>query len=113
MKRHKLLPLTETMHYILLALREPLHGYAIMQKVELMSQGEVRIAAGTLYGAVENLLKYNWIELIASDDPRRKVYRITEEGLVILIYGIFVMFDYIESINICFRIGEILLSVVV
>lgn len=84
MKRHKLLPLTETMHYILLALREPLHGYAIMQKVEVMSKGEVRIAAGTLYGAIENLLKYNWIELIPSDDPRRKVYQITDEGLAIL-----------------------------
>ncbi len=32
--KHKLLPLSETMHYILLALREPLHGYAVMQKIE-------------------------------------------------------------------------------
>lgn len=84
MKKHKLLPLTETMHYILLALRTPLHGYAIMQEVEIMSNGEVRIAAGTLYGAIENLLKYNWIVLVPSDDPRRKVYRITDEGLEIL-----------------------------
>ena len=84
MKRHKLLPLTETMHYILLAVREPLHGYAIMQKVERMSDGQVRIAAGTLYGAIENLLKTEWIVLLPSEDPRRKVYRITEEGLRIL-----------------------------
>lgn len=84
MKRHKLLPLTETMHYILLAVREPLHGYAIMQKVEKMSNGEVRIAAGTLYGAVENLLKYHWIEQLPTDEPRRKVYGITDEGMAIL-----------------------------
>jgi DNA-binding PadR family transcriptional regulator len=84
MKRHKLIPLTETMHYILLALREPLHGYAIMQKVEVMSKGQVRIAAGTLYGAIENLLKYNWIVLVPTDDSRRKVYRLTSEGLAIL-----------------------------
>lgn len=84
MKRHKLLPLTETMHYILLAVREPLHGYAIMQEVEMMSNGEVRIAAGTLYGAIENLLKYHWIELLPTDEPRRKVYRITDEGMAIL-----------------------------
>lgn len=84
MKRHKLLPLTETMHYILLALRQPLHGYAIMQQVEEMSHGEVRIAAGTLYGAIENLLKYDWIKQVPSDDPRRKVYHITAEGLAIL-----------------------------
>lgn len=84
MKRHKLLPLTETMHYILLALRNPLHGYAIMQEIEVLSNGEVRIAAGTLYGAIENLLKYNWIVQVPSEDPRRKVYRITGEGLDIL-----------------------------
>lgn len=84
MSRHKLLPLTETMHYILLALREPLHGYAIMQKVEVMSKGQVRIAAGTLYGAIENLLKYKWIVLVPTDDPRRKVYKLTNEGLAIL-----------------------------
>ena len=84
MKRHNLLPLTETMHYILLAVREPLHGYAIMQKVEVMSNGQVRIAAGTLYGAIENLLKHQWIELLPTEDPRRKVYRIKDEGLSIL-----------------------------
>ena len=84
MRRHKLLPLTETMHYILLALREPLHGYAIMQKVEIMSEGQVRIAAGTLYGAIENLLKYKWIVPVPTDDSRRKVYRLTGEGLDIL-----------------------------
>lgn len=50
----------------------------------MMSNGEVRIAAGTLYGAIENLLKYDWIVLVPSEDPRRKVYRITEEGLKIL-----------------------------
>lgn len=84
MKRHNLLPLTETMHYILLSLRRPLHGYAIMQEVEAMSNGEVRIAAGTLYGAIENLFKYNWIVLVPSNDSRRKVYCITDEGLEIL-----------------------------
>ncbi|MEK4229649.1 PadR family transcriptional regulator [Solibacillus sp. FSL H8-0538] len=72
------------MHYILLALREPLHGYAIMQKIEDMSRGEVIIAAGTLYGAVDNLLKHNWIAPAPSEDSRRKVYGITKEGLHIL-----------------------------
>lgn len=53
--RPKLLPLSETMHLIILALRKPLHGYAIMQLVNEMSDGEVNIAAGTLYGALDNL----------------------------------------------------------
>ncbi|MEK5232284.1 PadR family transcriptional regulator [Lysinibacillus sp. FSL K6-0232] len=72
------------MHYILLALREPLHGYALMQKIEELSDGNVRIAAGTMYGAIENLLKYQWITPVATEDTRRKVYQITAEGLAIL-----------------------------
>jgi DNA-binding PadR family transcriptional regulator len=82
--KHNLLPLSETMHYILLALRQPLHGYAIMQKIEQMSKGTVILAAGTLYGAIENLNKHGWIEPIIGGDDRRKVYKITDEGMEIL-----------------------------
>lgn len=81
--KHKLLPLSETMHYILLALREPLHGYAVMQKIEEMSKGSVILAAGTLYGAIENLNKHGWIEPV-DESGRRKVYLITAEGSTIL-----------------------------
>jgi len=81
--KHKLLPLSETMHYILLTLREPLHGYAAMQKIEQMSNGTVILAAGTLYGAIENLNKHGWIESVG-EEGRRKVYLITPEGSAIL-----------------------------
>jgi DNA-binding PadR family transcriptional regulator len=81
--KHKLLPLSETMHYILLALREPLHGYAAMQKIEKISNGTVMLAAGTLYGAIENLNKHGWIEPIGNSG-RRKMYKITTEGRAIL-----------------------------
>ncbi|AZK45131.1 PadR family transcriptional regulator [Paenibacillus lentus] len=81
--KHPLLPLSETMHYILLALREPLHGYAVMQQIEQMSNGTVILAAGTLYGALDNLNKHGWIEP-DGQTGRRKVYKITDEGLAIL-----------------------------
>ena len=81
--KHKLLPLSETMHYILLALREPLHGYAVMQKIEKVSNGTVILAAGTLYGAIENLNKHGWIEPVGNSG-RRKIYMITAEGKSIL-----------------------------
>lgn len=82
--KHSLLPLSETMHYILLALRQPLHGYAIMQKIEQMSKGTVILAAGTLYGAIENLNKHGWIEPVSDGTDRRKVYKITDKGMEIL-----------------------------
>ncbi len=84
MNRHKLLPLTETVSYIMLALQEPAHGYVIMQKVEEMSGGDVRIAAGTLYGAIENLMKYELIERVETEDARRKIYVLTDKGREIL-----------------------------
>lgn len=84
MKRNKNLPLTETTFYILLALLEPAHGYLIMQKVEELSNGQVKIAAGTLYGAIENLIKLKFITPVPSDDKRRKVYKITDQGREIL-----------------------------
>lgn len=85
MKRNPLLPLTETTYYIMLALQKPAHGYLIMQTVEEMSLGYVRIAAGTLYGAIENLLKHQLIERIESNDSRRKVYVLTEKGREVLL----------------------------
>lgn len=84
MRRDKNLPLTETVYYILLALLEPAHGYLVMQKVEELSGGQVRMAAGTLYGAFENLLKLKFIERVTGEDSRRKVYAITEQGMEIL-----------------------------
>ena len=84
MNRDKNLPLTETVYYILLALTEPAHGYVIMQKIEELSEGQVRLAAGTLYGAIENLLEKGFIDYIPSDDVRRKVYVISQAGKQIL-----------------------------
>ncbi|WP_372628907.1 PadR family transcriptional regulator [Cohnella sp.] len=84
MNRDKNLPLTETVYYILLSLLEPAHGYMIMQKVEEVSDGQVRLAAGTLYGAIENLLKLKYIQPVSTRDKRRKVYQITSKGREIL-----------------------------
>lgn len=84
MNRDKNLPLTETVYYVLLALTEPAHGYAIMQKVEELSDGQVRLAAGTMYGAIENLLKKKLIASLHSDDPRRKMYVISDLGKRVL-----------------------------
>ncbi len=73
------LPLTEGAYYILLALTEPLHGYAVMQRVEALSEGVVAMGPGTLYGAFAALEKAG---LIAKDheEERRKVYALTAKG---------------------------------
>lgn len=84
MNLSKYLPLTETTYYILMALLEQGHGYFVMQKVEELSEGKVRIAAGTMYGAIENLLKQNLIQAVPGEDARRKLYLITDLGKEVL-----------------------------
>jgi DNA-binding PadR family transcriptional regulator len=73
--------LTEAVYYILLALYEPMHGYGIMQKTEALSCGRVRLAAGTLYGALSTLLEKGWIRAVDSEtNSRKKAYQITDVG---------------------------------
>ena len=85
MTRDQRLPLTETVYYILMSLIAPAHGYLIMSRVEEHSGGQVRLAPGTLYGALENLSKQELITRVPSTDPRRKVYQITENGESLLV----------------------------
>jgi DNA-binding PadR family transcriptional regulator len=77
------LPLTEATYYILLALVEPLHGYALMQKVETASGGVVKIGPGTLYGAFSTLEKEGLIVKVAEEE-RRKSYQLTLRGREVL-----------------------------
>ena len=73
--------LTEAVYYILLSLDQPMHGYGIMQNTEELSGGRVRLAPGTLYGALNSLLEKGWIEALPGSNRRRKKeYRITPAG---------------------------------
>lgn len=73
--------LTEAVYYILLSLMQPMHGYGIMQNVEALSGGRVRLAAGTLYGAINTLLEKGWITALPGiKDSRKKEYLITDTG---------------------------------
>ena len=79
--------LTESIYYILLAVQEPMHGYGIMQKTSAMSKGRLILSAGTLYGAISNLLTKGWISPCGESqetDGRRKLYQITDKGHEVL-----------------------------
>ena len=73
--------LTEPTYYILLSLYQPMHGYAIMQNVQEITDGRVAIGAGTLYGAINSLIEKGWIEALHNQpSDRKKEYRITQQG---------------------------------
>ena len=79
------LALTEAVFYILLSLQKPLHGYGIIQNVGELSHGRVKLAAGTLYGALNSLVEKGWIDALPENpESRKKEYVITENGLAVL-----------------------------
>lgn len=79
------LALTEATYYILLSLYRPRHGYGIMQQAEALSRGRVRLAAGTLYGALSAMSDKGWIEqLPVESGSRKKEYQLTVKGLEVL-----------------------------
>lgn len=80
-----LLPLTEPVFHILLALSDrQLHGYGIILAVDEVTSGKVRLKTGTLYAAVRRLVEEGLIEEIQpdsdADEDRRRVYRLTAFG---------------------------------
>lgn len=80
----KYLPLTEATYYIMLSLVEPLHGYGVMQRVEEISQGTVRVGPGTLYGAFSTLESEKLI-IKVKEEERRKSYVLTPKGKRVLL----------------------------
>lgn len=76
-------PMTETGFYILLCLREESHGYGIVQKVEALTRGEIRISPGTMYGTLSKMEKDGLIKFVREED-KRKIYRITPLGSQVL-----------------------------
>lgn len=72
-------PMTETGFYILLCLQKEAHGYSIVQQVEQLTGGEIRISPGTLYGSLSKMEKDGLIRFLREDE-KRKIYSITELG---------------------------------
>ena len=76
-------PMTETGFYILLCLREPNHGYGIIQTVKELTAGEILLSPGTMYGSLSKMEKDGLICFIREED-KRKIYQITELGSEVL-----------------------------
>jgi len=76
-------PLTEPVLLILTSLAgQPRHGYALIQDIELLSGGRVRMSTGTLFGALHRLLNDGWIERFEQEDTARQkqAYRLSAAG---------------------------------
>lgn len=76
-------PMTESGFYILLCLREPNHGYGIVQLVKALTNGEIVLAPGTMYGSLSKMEKDGLIAFV-KEEEKRKIYQITALGQEVL-----------------------------
>ena len=76
-------PMTETGFYILLCLRKPNHGYGIVQMVKGMTEGDIVLAPGTMYGSLSKMEKDGLIQFVREEE-KRKIYTITDLGTEVL-----------------------------
>ena len=94
-------PLTEAVYYILLAVREPNHGYGIIQDVFDMTDGRVNLGPGTLYGAINSLLEKGWIKLYSEEKQPRK-----KKSYIITSLGVEAFKREVERLNELIKNGE-------
>jgi len=89
--------LTEGVYLILISMRTPSHGYAVMQNIEELTGGRVVLGAGTLYGAINTLLDKGWICAVGhSAVSRKKEYVITPIGRHVLQAEIVRLFELLK-----------------
>lgn len=80
-------PPSRQVYHILLALAGgERHGYALMQDVEQLTGGEIRLGPGTLYGALKRLVADGLVKESRrrrdpeDSDERRRYYALTDRG---------------------------------
>lgn len=76
--------LTEPMYYILMSLLREMCGVDIMEAVDEISKGRVRVGPGTLYALLSKFEKENMI-IETEVQGRKRSYIITEKGKEILV----------------------------
>jgi DNA-binding PadR family transcriptional regulator len=79
-----------SLHIVLALLDSELHGYGLMRRMAELSDGAVRMGAGTLYGTLNRLVEDGLIvettDRIARDDgERRRYYDLTPDGRAVAV----------------------------
>ena len=81
--------------------KEPMYGYGLIKKFDVISSGAFKFKEGTLYPILHALEKKNFIESYwdVGDGRRRKYYKITDLGLKQLIVKDKEWFEFSKALN--------------
>jgi len=81
-------PLREPTYFVLASLIDgPLHGYGVIKRAAELSDGRVRLSAGTLYGALDRLATEGAVRVDREErvsGRERRYYALTDAGATVL-----------------------------
>ncbi|HLJ30259.1 MAG TPA: PadR family transcriptional regulator [Candidatus Angelobacter sp.] len=63
--------------------RKPLHGYALAQHIKQTSKDLLQVEEGSLYPALQRMLKEGWVKAewgISATNRRVRIYQVTPAG---------------------------------
>jgi PadR family transcriptional regulator PadR len=89
--------------------QEPLHGYALVQRIQQVSRNLLQVEEGSLYPALQRLLKDGLVDAkwgVSSTNRRVRVYRITAAGTKHLTREVSSFERMLAGINLVLALGE-------
>ena len=87
---------------------EPMHGYALVQRIQDVSNDLLRVEEGSLYPALQRLLKAELVTAewgVSATNRRVRIYQLTREGSTHLAVEISRFERMLEGINLVLAMG--------
>jgi len=101
-KSRDLFPGALEMMVLRLLKREPMHGYALVQRIQQASNNLLQVEEGSLYPALQRLLRDGLLDAqwgVSATNRRVRIYRITRAGVKHLTSEVTSFERMLEGIN--------------
>jgi PadR family transcriptional regulator len=108
-KSRDLFPGALEMMVLRLVQQEPLHGYALVQRIKQVSNDLLQVEEGSLYPALQRLLKAKLVQAewgVSATNRRVRIYRITAAGRKHLAAQVSSFQQMLEGISLVLALGE-------
>jgi len=89
--------------------QQPMHGYALVQRIQQLSNDLLQVEEGSLYPALQRLLRDGLVEAkwgVSSTNRRVRVYRLTPAGVKHLSHQMSSFERMLQGINLVLAVGK-------
>ena len=90
--------------------QEPLHGYALVQRIRQVSRDLLQVEEGSLYPALQRLLKAKLVQAewgVSATNRRVRIYKITAAGRKHLAAEVSSYEQMLKGISLVLTLGEV------